>query len=1192
MTYFLRRVHWEPGAGGVGLGTAHARALTGLAGRAVRALIMVLLLAVLVPFARSSPITVQPGSKLNIGYLRAGRLWVFTNASSGAFVFSNITHVIEIGGNGVASNGSVYIGDVNSLTNYAAAAHAHGKKISICISGSYTSNGGTLAGIFANAALRTTLISNLLQVCRQYNLDGVDFDWEYPVSSELANYSSFLKQLRSAAPPGFLISAAIGWWSGAVPAAASPAVDWFFVMAYTDCSPQVSYVGAVSDMSSALANGIPASKLVMGLPIYGANSSCATIGYAGIIGTNILDPSVDSFNGWSFNGPTTIADKTQYVYANGFAGIGWWDLSLDTYDSRSLLLAAANQAQTSAFGNAVVWSGGGTGAWSDGYDWSGGIPPATNQYAFFGLGSTNQLNTLVDAGRAVRGVMIYEPPGLISLGGQTLALGDGGVDMQWSTQDAMFSNNVSLSAAQTWAVGDGRRLAVQGNIAGTGPLTKTGWGKLILTGTNSWAGGTTITAGTLQLGDDSAGHDGALTGNIVNNGSLVFDLIGNQPMTGSISGIGSLTKAGGGMLTLSGNSTYSGGTLVNDGTLDVTGTNSATGAITITNGTLTVTANWDNNGAITINHGGTLTVTSGGLYRYADGSAHYAGNTVTINRGGTLNVNSWVYNGDGGLGGNPDYGTYRQINGGTINVTGGTQSSGQDFYVANGGSGTFNMVTAGQTLTLSGNANSDILLGGPLTIGGAGSLDISEKIGNNTGAGSITKTGAGTLTLSGANTFSGNVTNGAGTMVSSSSGNGSSASSLGLVGSGSSGRFIVVNAGATSSWTTNNVLGGSGMTASNEPTIVLDGGTLSATRYNALGNLVLNGGTLNQSSTDTGSYLGYQFIGTVRVGGSSISTISTGNGKADHLLGGGVTTFDVASTGGGGVDLSVSAALTDGSGDYSGAGNLVKTGNGTMSVNGANTYTGTTVVSNGTLLVNGSLASASTVAVAATATLGGTGTLGGSVVLNGSISPGTNDVGTLTTGAETWNGGANYVYEINSTNATGSDRLNLTGALTISATAGNRFTVNLVSLTSSNTPGLLANFDPSKNYSWSIATASSLSGFDLAKFVVNTRQFGNAFAGTFSVTNSGSSLLVNYVAPPPIPPAFTGSALLPGGIFQLNFTGQVGQAYSVRRTNNLLAPILAWPVFTNGIIGSSGAMTITDTVVPGNLQQFYQITSP
>jgi autotransporter-associated beta strand protein len=58
-----------------------------------------------------------------------------------------------------------------------------------------------------------------------------------------------------------------------------------------------------------------------------------------------------------------------------------------------------------------------------------------------------------------------------------------------------------------------------------------------------------------------------LQGNITNNASVVFDQAGNGTYAGTMSGSGTLTKAGAGDLTLSGTNSYSGGTIVTSGTL-------------------------------------------------------------------------------------------------------------------------------------------------------------------------------------------------------------------------------------------------------------------------------------------------------------------------------------------------------------------------------------------------------------------------------------------------------------------------------------------------------------------------------------------------------------------------------------------------------------------------------------------------
>ncbi|MFY3535611.1 autotransporter-associated beta strand repeat-containing protein, partial [Achromobacter denitrificans] len=60
-----------------------------------------------------------------------------------------------------------------------------------------------------------------------------------------------------------------------------------------------------------------------------------------------------------------------------------------------------------------------------------------------------------------------------------------------------------------------------GQVSGTGAVEQRGAGTTILTGDNSYTGGTAISAGTLQLGD--GGATGAITGNVANNGTLAFN---------------------------------------------------------------------------------------------------------------------------------------------------------------------------------------------------------------------------------------------------------------------------------------------------------------------------------------------------------------------------------------------------------------------------------------------------------------------------------------------------------------------------------------------------------------------------------------------------------------------------------------------------------------------------------------------
>ncbi len=107
-----------------------------------------------------------------------------------------------------------------------------------------------------------------------------------------------------------------------------------------------------------------------------------------------------------------------------------------------------------------------------------------------------------------------------------------------------------------------------GAIAGPAAVVLSGTGRVTFLNANSYTGATTISAGTLQLGNGAAGNDGALaTSGINNNGTLVY--APNLPQTAGypISGSGGLSLVGPGSLTLAASNSYTGPTTVSNGTL-------------------------------------------------------------------------------------------------------------------------------------------------------------------------------------------------------------------------------------------------------------------------------------------------------------------------------------------------------------------------------------------------------------------------------------------------------------------------------------------------------------------------------------------------------------------------------------------------------------------------------------------------
>ncbi len=95
-----------------------------------------------------------------------------------------------------------------------------------------------------------------------------------------------------------------------------------------------------------------------------------------------------------------------------------------------------------------------------------------------------------------------------------------------------------LASGANFAPAAGTQLILSGAITGTGGLSLTDAGTLILSGTNSYSGGTTVSAGTLQ------GTTASLQGSITNNAALVFNQATDGTYAGTISGTGTVGKSG------------------------------------------------------------------------------------------------------------------------------------------------------------------------------------------------------------------------------------------------------------------------------------------------------------------------------------------------------------------------------------------------------------------------------------------------------------------------------------------------------------------------------------------------------------------------------------------------------------------------------------------------------------------------
>jgi outer membrane autotransporter protein len=170
-----------------------------------------------------------------------------------------------------------------------------------------------------------------------------------------------------------------------------------------------------------------------------------------------------------------------------------------------------------------------------------------------------------------------------NLGGTTGALTFGGASTLQFNGGFTSNRSVYLNSSGGTFDTNGNNNTLGGYIGGSGGLTKTGAGTLALTGYDYYTGGTTINAGTLQIG--SGGTTGSITGNVTNNGVFAVNRSDAYfSYGGIISGTGAFQQLGTGTTTLTGTNTYTGATTVNAGTLSVNGDISSSSGVTVNNG--------------------------------------------------------------------------------------------------------------------------------------------------------------------------------------------------------------------------------------------------------------------------------------------------------------------------------------------------------------------------------------------------------------------------------------------------------------------------------------------------------------------------------------------------------------------------------------------------------------------------------
>ncbi|EFQ4950936.1 autotransporter outer membrane beta-barrel domain-containing protein [Salmonella enterica] len=653
---------------------------------------------------------------------------------------------------------------------------------------------------------------------------------------------------------------------------------------------------------------------------------------------------------------------------------------------------------------------------------------------------------------------------------------------------ALGSGDVVIAENATLALSQG---TLDNNVTGEGQIVKSGSDELIVTGDNSYSGGTTITGGTLIA--DNADLLG--TGAIANSGVLQ---VGEGELENTLSGSGSLVKTGSGELTLSGDNDYSGGTIISDGTL--------------------IAANVNALGGGDVDNAGTLKLDAEGEFNLANVTTQ-SGATTELAKGTTLNISgignvtdSWT----------PEAYTYTLIDSDSAITTdfndltvAGMNSEDVDFLTIDGKVDEADNTNYDLTASLSwyadrDNASTDAH--GTFTLSdpdgnfnvAATLTDVDDTLdpGSTWDGKSLTKEGAGTLILSGDNDYSGGTTINEGTLVAAST----TALGTGLVDNNAT---LVLDADSevsaaggitTHSGATTQLALGTSLDLGDSALIQEDGSTLNVELNSDLvqplitggsatlgGDLVVSDASLQARASDaefqsfklmdmdsdiSGDFTSLTMNLTDKPDYLTVTGAINPQDQSEYLLTEGLSWNATATSAtpahgtftlGAGDSFEVTSVLGDktGNGDWDGK-TLTKLGAGKLMLSGANTYTGDTNVQEGTLWLSGDgtigeMGSQQAVNVASGATFGGSNgtTVNGKVTNEGMLVFGDSDetgaiftlngdlinMGTMTSGSSastpgntlyvdgnyTGNGGSLYLNTVLGDDDSATDKLVITG---------------------------------------------------------------------------------------------------------------------------------------------------------------------
>jgi GH18 family chitinase len=230
-------------------------------------------------------------------------------------------------------------------------AHERGVKVLASVGGWSGSKTSAFDSISSDPKRMTRFILNTLALVDQYDLDGLDIDWEFPSAQAADRFAALIhvlaEDLHSAGKLLTIAVSATHFHGDNVENSVIADVDFIDIMAYDDGvggppgRPHSSYAFSEKALNYWLVSrNVPASKAVLGVPFYGRslrNYHART--FKSILAKDPRAPAKDISENYAYNGFATIRAKTLDLARARASGIMIWQIAQDAVGENSLLNA-------------------------------------------------------------------------------------------------------------------------------------------------------------------------------------------------------------------------------------------------------------------------------------------------------------------------------------------------------------------------------------------------------------------------------------------------------------------------------------------------------------------------------------------------------------------------------------------------------------------------------------------------------------------------------------------------------------------------------------------------------------------------------------------------------------------------------------------------------------------------------------